>query len=274
MRRRRRIAYDHENHERWLISYADFITLLFAFFVVMYAVSAVNEGKYRVLAETLGGAFGKSAGADAPVPHTTPHGLQPLADRSPSGQLSPAALPPELKQRTLKQQQAMEEQAHMTEVAENLIDVMAPLVKEGKVRVTQSRRGVSIEMNANLLFAPGRAELEPQSLAVLGALAERLRNEPFKLEVTGHTDIMPISNSIYPSNWELSAVRASSVVRLLAESGIDPARLYAIGREASQPIASNDTAEGRARNRRVELMILSGLPDIVEEIPLRPPAKP
>jgi len=269
MRRRRRITVEHENHDRWLISFADFVTLLFAFFVVMYAISAVNESKYRVLANSLGDAFGRSPSSDAPVPHTTPHGLQPIADRSPSGQLTPMALPPEVKQRTLKQQQAIEEQAHMTEVASNLLEVMAPLVKEGKVRVTQSRRGVSIEINANVLFAAGQAELEPQSLTVLRAVAEQLRTEPFNLEITGHTDDVPISNSIFASNWELSAVRASSVVRLLAENGIAPVRLFAIGREASLPIAPNDTAEGRARNRRVELMILSGLPDTIKEIPVR-----
>jgi chemotaxis protein MotB len=254
-RRRRRIAYDHENHERWLISYADFITLLFAFFVVMYAISAVNEGKYRILASSLGSAFGKAHDADIPVP------LLPTV-----------TLPPEVAQRTLKQQQQIEEQEHMTEVASSLLDVMAPLVKEGQVRVTQSRRGVSIEINANVLFQPGRAELAPQSLAVLRAVADKLKNEPFNLEITGHTDNVPISNSLFASNWELSAVRASSVVRLLADSGIAPVRLLAIGREASQPIASNDTAEGRARNRRVELMILSGMPDKIEEIPVRPNA--
>jgi chemotaxis protein MotB len=253
MRRRRRIASDHDNHDRWLISYADFITLLFAFFVVMYAISAVNENKFRVLAGALGDAFGKAPAGEAPVP-----------------QLTPQALPSEVRQRTLRQQQAIEEQAHMTEVAGNLLDVMAPLAKEGMLRVTQSRRGVSIEINANVLFEPGQAELEPGSLAVLRAVADTLKNEPFNLEITGHTDVVPISNSTYASNWELSAVRATSVVRLLADNGIAPQRLLAVGREASKPIASNDTAEGRARNRRVELMILSGLPDIVEEIPVRP----
>jgi chemotaxis protein MotB len=253
VRRRRRIHYDHENHERWLISYADFITLLFAFFVVMYAVSAVNEGKYRVLASSLGDAFGRqSAADDTPVP-----------------QLAARKLPPEVQARSLKQQQTLEEEAHMTAVAQNLLDVMAPLVKEGKVRVTQSSRGVSIEINANVLFAPGRAELEPQSLDVLRAVAATLRSEPFYLEITGHTDNVPIRNSIFQSNWELSAVRATSVVRLLAANGIAPERLLAIGREATRPIASNATAEGRARNRRVELMILSGMPQTVAEIPVK-----
>jgi chemotaxis protein MotB len=256
MRRRRRIPTDHENHDRWLISYADFITLLFAFFVVMYAVSAVNEGKYRILANSLGDAFGKASGDDMPVP-----------------QMPMVTLPPEVKQRTLKQQQTIEEQAHMTDVASTLLAVMGPLVKEGKVRVTQSRRGVSIEINANVLFEPGKAELQPQSLEVLRAVALTLRDEPFNLEITGHTDNVPIRNSIFASNWELSAVRATSVVRLLADTGIASERLLAIGREASKPIASNDTAEGRARNRRVELMILSGLPDTIEEIPVAPGAK-
>lgn len=251
MRRRRRIAYDHDNHDRWLISYADFITLLFAFFVVMYAISAVSESKYRLLAGSLGQAFGNRA-TDAAVPPPTP------------------ASPPDQTPPTSKQRQAIEEQKHMTEVASTLLDVLAPLVKEGMVRVTQSRRGVSIEINANVLFEPGQAQLEPHSLAVLNAVADTLKNEPFNVEITGHTDVVPISNSTFASNWELSAVRATSVVRLLVERGLAPARLLAIGREASKPIAPNDTAEGRARNRRVEMMILSGLPDTIEEIPVRP----
>ena len=253
MRRRRRIAYDHENHDRWLISYADFITLLFAFFVVMYAISAVNESKYRVLASSLGDAFGR-----APVAGEAPPPL-------PSSPGQPSRTSPNVQ----------EEQAHMTKMASTLLDVMAPLVKEGKVRVTQSRRGVSIEINANVLFEPGRAELQPGSLTVLRAVADKLRNEPFNLEITGHTDLLPISNSVFASNWELSAVRATSVVRLMAENGIAPERMLAIGREASKPIAPNNTPEGRSRNRRVELMILSGLPDTVEEIQVRPnPARP
>lgn len=254
MRRRRRIDLDHDHHDRWLISYADFITLLFAFFVVMYAVSAVNQNKYRVVANSLGDAFGKPptrvSARVSPLPKATKYtdAVQPITKLS----------------------QTIEEQAHMTVVANSLLDVMAPLVKEGQVRMTRSRRGVSIEINANVLFAPGRAELHPQSLAVLSAVAEKLKTEPFNLEITGHTDVVPISNSAFASNWELSAVRAASVVRLLANHGIVPTRLYAIGREASQPIASNDLAEGRARNRRVELMILSGKPDVIEQLPVHP----
>ena len=257
MRRRRRITLDHENHERWLISYADFITLLFAFFVVMYAVSAVNESKYRVLANALGDAFGKTAAQD-----TAPQPVPQLGNAR--------VLPPEVRQRTLREQQALEEREHMTEVANKLLDAMGPLIKDGKVRVTQSRRGVSIEINANVLFKPGEASLEPDSLGVLRAVAQTLAPEPFNLEITGYTDNVPISSTLFPSNWELSATRASSVVRLFADNGISPERLLAIGREASHPVASNGTPEGRARNRRVEIMILSGMPDVVEEIPVQP----
>ncbi len=251
MRRRRRIRSDHENHDRWLISYADFITLLFAFFVVMYAVSAVNEQKYRVVAESLGGAFGKlTVGGQVPP-------AQPAASASRAG------APPE------PGRLVQEEAAYMNKVASSLLDVLGPLVQEGKVRITQGRRGVSIEINANVLFQPGKAALEPGSLAVLRAVADRLRDEPFNLEITGHTDLLPISNSLFASNWELSAVRATSVVRLLAANGIAPERMQAIGREATRPVAPNNTPEGRARNRRVELMILSGLPDTLEELPVR-----
>jgi chemotaxis protein MotB len=257
MRRRRRIRSDHENHDRWLISYADFITLLFAFFVVMYAVSAVNENKYRVVADALGGAFGKItvAGEGAGT--------------------RPPELSPEARAYIERGRLVQEEVAHMNEVASSLLDVLGPLVKEGKVRITQGRRGVSIEINANVLFQPGQAELEVASRDVLRSVAERLRDEPFNLEITGHTDLLPISNSTYASNWELSAMRATSVVRHLAENGIAPERMQAIGREATRPVAPNNTPEGRARNRRVELMILSGMPDPVEELPLgKRPAKP
>lgn len=233
---------ERDNHERWLISYADFITLLFAFFVVMYAISSVNESKYRILSDSIVDAFGK----DVPArPVTVPEPVSKQAE--------------------------IREEEDMTDVAGAIIDAMGPLVKEGKVRITRSRRGVSVEINANVLFAPGSAELEPGSLKALNAVAGILRNQKFNLEITGHTDNVSISNSIYASNWELSAVRASSVARLFAGNGIDPVRLTAVGREASQPVESNDTAEGRARNRRVTLLILSGLPDEVKEIPIRKP---
>jgi chemotaxis protein MotB len=249
--RKRRVKFPLDNHERWLISYADFMTLLFAFFVVMYAISSVNENKYRVVSESIDAAMGKIP-LDAAQPAT------PAVHLSPSLQ-------------TLTQTKDIQrhEQNQMSGVASNILDAMSPLMRDGKVRVTQNRRGITIEINANVLFHPGRANLETGSLKVLESVARVLINEPYNIEIAGHTDDVPISNSSFISNWELSAVRASSVVRLFADSGIQSTRLTAIGRADSQPVEPNATAEGRARNRRVELMILSSLPDPVAELPIK-----
>jgi chemotaxis protein MotB len=233
-----------ENHERWLISYADFITLLFAFFVVMYAISIVNEGKYRVLSDALGDAFGgRNATAE---PHTTVEQNFTL---------------PNIIAR--KRAEAMRrEQERLALLARNLSATLAPLVKSGKVRVTQTGRGVSVEINASALFDQGDATVLPESRPILQAVAGLLKDDPHAVQVEGHTDIAPISNALFPSNWELSAVRASSVVRLFIDTGMAPGRLTAVGHGSNLPVASNDGAEGRARNRRVAVTILSALPDM------------
>ena len=137
------------------------------------------------------------------------------------------------------------------------------------MRVTQNSRGVSVEINASVLFDPGDAALTAESDQVLRALAVLLKNDPHAVQVEGHTDPTPIKNALFPSNWELSAVRASSVVRLFIDSGVAAERLTAVGHGANIPVASNDTAEGKARNRRVAVTILSALPDTTTEIPPR-----
>ncbi len=251
MMRRARKRYDEEpdNHERWLISYADFITLLFAFFVVMYAISSLNVGKYRVFSDAIGDAFGLRRGAP-PIVMDAPQSIQ---------------LPnPALKRRL---EALRREREQMARLAQDLLSTLAPLIKEGKVRVTQNSRGVSVEINASVLFEPGEAKLATESNQILRAVAVLLRGDPHAVQVEGHTDRQPISNSNFPSNWELSAVRASAVVRLFIDSGVAPARLTAVGHGDNHPLASNDTAEGRARNRRVAVTILSALPDPVVEAP-------
>jgi chemotaxis protein MotB len=248
---RKRYQEDTENHERWLISYADFITLLFAFFVVMYAISVVNVGKYRVLSDALGDAFG-GRGA-AVVPSTAVEQTFTL---------------PNIVAR--KRMEAMRrEKDRLTMLARDLTATLGPLVKEGKVRVTQNSRGVSVEINASVLFAPGDATLTGASREALSAVAVLLKNDPHQVQVEGHTDDVPIANPLFPSNWELSAVRASSVVRLFIDNGMAPARLTAVGHGANLPVASNDTPEGRARNRRVAVTIISALPDVTTEVPAR-----
>ncbi|NHZ32440.1 flagellar motor protein MotD [Massilia rubra] len=250
---RKKYEAEHENHERWLISYADFITLLFAFFVVMYAISVVNEGKYKVFSVSLGDAFGGKDQKTASVASSNVPQLIVLPD-------------PLIKRRA----EAMRsEKERLTNLAQKLTSTLAPLVREGKVRVTQNSRGVSVEINASVLFDPGDATLTPESDQALRALAVLLKDDPHAVQVEGHTDPTPIRNALFPSNWELSAVRASSVVRLFIDSGVAPERLTAVGHGANIAVASNDTPEGRARNRRVAVTILSALPDTTTEIPTR-----
>jgi len=241
MTRRKRWVEDNENHERWLISYADFITLLFAFFVVMYAVSVVNVGKYKVLSDALGDAFG---GRGAATKTNTAIEVE--------------ALPLSNIIAHKRAEAAKRDRERLDLLARKLNSVLKPLVDSGKVRVTQTARGVTVEINASVLFYEGDAGLTGNARETLGAVASLLKDDSHAIEVEGHTDNTPIANAAFPSNWELSAVRASSVVRLFIESGVAEGRLAAVGRGANRPVASNDDPIGRARNRRVAVTILSG----------------
>ncbi|BBB66272.1 flagellar motor protein MotD [Undibacterium sp. YM2] len=253
---RKKYHEEPDNHERWLVSYADFITLLFAFFVVMYAISSLNEGKYRVLSNSLTGAFGK-------VMTVNPKPVDAQLEQK--IKLDPLPL---VKNRI--NEGLRKEKAQMTTMAKDIMTVLEPLVREGKVRVTQTSRGITIEINASLLFAPGDARLNVDSIQALRAIAGVLKLDTHAIQVEGHTDNLPISNPIFPSNWELSAVRASTVARLLTENGVDENRVTAVGQGAKLPVSDNDTPEGRARNRRVSVTILAVLPEPVIEVPLSP----
>jgi chemotaxis protein MotB len=259
---RKKFEEEHDNHERWLVSYADFITLLFAFFVVLYAVSSVNEGKYRVLSNSLGSAFGKASTAPLPIIHGEDQPVFLLRPRENAQQRQQAE--------TLRQQTEIlrREKDKMTVIARDILKTLAPLVGQGKVRVTQTSRGVNVEINASVLFSPGEAKMTDESGQALKAVAQVLKDDPHAIQVEGHTDNLPISNAIFPSNWELSAVRASSVIRLFIENGVAENRLTAVGYGANKPVSDNDTPEGRLRNRRVEIMILSTLPEKVTEVPV------
>lgn len=217
---RKPIEDEPDNHDRWLVSYADFVTLLLAFFVVMYAISSVNEGRYRVVSESLVKAFQTKETVPAGNVPPPPQGMQGIAD--------------------------------------GISQVLDPLMKDGRVRVTQSARGIAIEINAAVLFEPGQAELQGDSASVLASVAKVVAQTPNGLEVEGHTDNSPINSPQFPSNWELSAARASRVVRLFAQAGVAPERMAALGYAEFRNIESNDTPEGRARNRRVTVVILSG----------------
>jgi chemotaxis protein MotB len=240
---RRKPEDDSENPDRWLVSYADFITLLFAFFVVMYAISSVNQGKYRQLSSSISTAFTSenttiSSGIKKDTKNQSPSFIKP---------------PPLTQLRNLKLKR---ERESMTAMGLNLSNNLSPLIKDGKVRVVQNNRGIRIDINDSLLFTSGSAELAETATDILNEIAKLLQENNHAIQVEGHTDNTPIHTAVFFSNWELSAVRASSVVRMFSSIGITENRLSALGFGSAQPISENDTPTGRAKNRRVSIMIL------------------
>ena len=246
---RRSRRHEPENHERWLISYADFITLLFALFVVLYAMSRVDESKYKMFSNSLNFAFGSVSfgkqGAVDPA-RTSPQNEQELLLK---------ALVEKRNARIAEQQRKQNEV--MQTMVKNLNQAMDPLVKSDLVNVNQTPRGVVVDINASALFEQGDAVLQRSAARTLSAVAKILEAGTQAIEVEGHTDDIPIFTPQFPSNWELSAARASSVVRLFIEQGILAERLRAVGLASYHPISSNETAEGRVRNRRVTVIILA-----------------
>ena len=260
MSRRKKQEDDHENHERWLVSYADFITLLFAFFVVMYSLSSVNEGKYRVLSDSLLSAFRSVNVNDSGQQIVVPP-IAPVAAMPP---------PPPPERVTQPDEAAVEKEAaaaRLKNMADEIRQVLEPLTRDGQVIVTEGVNGITVEINASVLFPPGDAALGSTAGAALRAVAQVLVGSTFPITIEGHTDNIPISTVRFPSNWELSAVRASSVVRLFVETGIRGDRLTAAGYGDQRPISDNLNEEGRARNRRVTILIESMVP---EERPVAP----
>jgi chemotaxis protein MotB len=246
MARRKQIHEEHENLERWLVSYADFITLLFAFFVVMYAISSVNEGKYRVLSDAIVHAFNEKQTSERMINLGEKDTAVLGGTGKPIGKSTPQRIPP----KTAETEQ-------MKAIAKDVQGAMASLVKQGQVRVTQSARGITVEINASTLFASGDATLQPTSAQALAAVAKVLAETDNPIQIEGHTDNIPIQSPNYPSNWELSSARAGSVVRLLTEAGVPAGRLVAIGYADNKPLDTNASPDGRARNRRVNVLILN-----------------
>ena len=259
---------EHENHERWLISYADFITLLFAFFVVMYSVSSVNEGKYRVLSDALVAAFRSSAKSLEPIQigelskDKKPAAMvSSIVDQQSIGVGNEQRSPPMLKSEAGATEQAIDQKkvqgvAVIMQMADEIEQAMSELIQQDLIAVRRGALWIEVEIKTSILFPSGSARLQPESLPVLKDLAKILRQFPHPVRVEGFTDSVPISTTAFPSNWELSAGRAASVVNLFATEGMDPKRLAAIGFAEFRPIADNQTAEGRGKNRRVVIVVL------------------
>ncbi len=265
MSRRHRRHEEHVNHEAWAIPYGDLLTLLLAFFVVMYAISSVNEGKYRVMSDSLYAAFRGApralepvqtgplhSGADAPLsgspsPQAGHASLAPISAPAPPA----AALSPEAAARHAAAAEAL---AH---VADQVGDAMSDLIRRQQITVRRNDLWVEVEIRSDLLFPSGSAQLAPQAMEVIEQVAGVLAPLPNAVRVEGHTDNLPIRTAAFVSNWELSAARAGSVVRVFSGHGVDAARLAVVGLGDQHPLQSNDTVQGRTANRRVAIVILS-----------------
>lgn len=231
---------EHENHERWLVSYADFITLLFAFFVVMYSISSVNVGKYRTVSESI-----KAALNPIVTPPSSPSAFSLNANK-------PALTAPntpgsrEVAMRRLR----------------NLVQVIKGVPQMSLVRIVEQVNGdIVIVIPDQLLFNSGEAAVRPEALRFLEGLGAAILELDRHTRVEGHTDNVPIRTAQFPSNWELSAARAVMVVRVLSELyGVPAGRLAAVGHADARPITANADAEQRAKNRRVEVVILEQAP--------------
>ncbi|MGO4702126.1 flagellar motor protein MotD [Dyella sp. 2RAB6] len=258
---------DHVNHEAWAIPYADLMTLLLAFFVVMYAVSVVNEGKYRVMSESIIEAFNgnnkqiqpvqtNSATAPAPVPakrstSTTPPSLRPrLAVPLPT-----QSLPPQMTQGALTTRETAQE--NLQKIQDEVEHALQPLIDQSLVVVRRTQSWLEIEIRTDILFPSGVARISSEADTTLRSVAGILAPFPNPLRVEGYTDDKPINTSVFPSNWELSAARAASVARLFADNGVDPNRMGIMGWGQYRPAADNANEEGRNRNRRVLVVVLS-----------------
>ena len=265
---------EHTNHEAWAIPYGDLITLLLAFFVVMYALSSVNEGKYRLLSDSLYAAFRGEPRTLEPVEvgqHQAGAGADSrtgvLQQQRPDPSHSPPAGPlvqlaPELPKiastrATELAEQAERRDAALTRVADQVESALSDLVKRNLMTVRRNELWVEVELRTDILFPSGSAQPAPGAVPVLERLAQVLVPLPNSVRVEGYTDNVPIRTSAFYSNWELSAARAGSVVRVLASQGIDPRRLAVVGYGEQRPTQSNATPEGRNANRRVVIVILS-----------------
>lgn len=244
----RRTIEHNDNADRWLVSYADFVTLLFAFFVVMYAISSVNEGKYRVLADTMEAAFNTPPKSSKPI--QVGKDLEKISEQQNAiGVAKPIKVEPIKPVET--------QQLQMAKIAEDVQASLKPLIDKDLIKVTKNNLWVEIEINASVLFASGSAQLEAEGTVPLNNLAQVLKNLPNHIDVEGHTDNLAIKTPVFPSNWELSASRAASVVHLFTQQGVAPVRLSAIGYAEYRPANDNATVVGRRQNRRVKIVILA-----------------
>lgn len=224
---------EHENHERWLVSYADFITLLFAFFTSMYAISSVNQGKFRVLSESLAVAFNPSMVTSVRL-NESPRFIN------------------EQRSHVADQFRDM-----FSNYYERLQDELKNLEKEQKLSILYDEKKITIRVSEGMLFEPGSDEIITDAKPVLDEIASVLGEMPNYMSIEGHTDNIPINTLRFPSNWDLSNARALKILKYFVDKHkFDPRKLSATGYGEYRPIDSNDTPSGRMKNRRVDILLM------------------
>jgi chemotaxis protein MotB len=252
---------DHVNHEAWAIPYGDLVTLLFALFTVMYAMSSVNEGKFRVLSDAMIAAF-----------HGAPKTMQPVnigekesgkgGDKRLTG-ITPTALIKVKSQQSISPPVATPSDkdvpGSLIRLEHQVQEAMRSLIDAKLITVRRENLWLEIEINTDILFPSGSGAFSTAAEPVLDKLAEVLKPFPNPIRVEGHTDDRPIHTSAFPSNWELSAARAASVVHQFTKQGIDPLRLEIVGFGEFHPRQPNDSNEGRNANRRVAVLVLEAV---------------
>lgn len=247
MSRSRKIAHGHVNHERWVISYADFVTLLFAFFVVMFATANADKGKARAVAEAVKAALD---------PKANPHAREIIRE-------------------ALKNKIKVDPKAPVQELKASLDllqDKLHDEIQRGEVELTMEPRGLTISFKQAALFDSGEADIKPSASAALEKVADAILKLPNQIRLEGHTDNVPINNEHFRNNWELSSARSIAVLQFLTNRFQVPVKRLAVSGYADvAPVASNDDEAGRSRNRRVDVVILSSLASNWE--PERTPAQ-
>ncbi len=256
---RRNFNRESENTDRWLVSYADFITLLFAFFVVMYSVSQVHEGKFKILSETLTDAFAQPERSLQPIQV----GEVNKADTTTSGESS---YPNDY----VEAESTEEIDESFKELRADLDKSLKELVDAGLVKIRSNQNWIEIDMGSGLLFESGEDNLSANANLTLKTIVDtgNFKNRQHAIMIRGYTDNIPIQSRRFPSNWSLSAARAVSVLHRLEQSGISASRMAVEGYGEQQPKASNRTAAGRKENRRV-VMAISRLPPRKSELELQ-----
>jgi chemotaxis protein MotB len=279
---------EHVNTEAWAIPYGDLVTLLLALFVVLYSTSSVNQGKYRVLAESLVAAFRGQPSTSTPVAINKPaqgkagdsnmNGVRPstLMKLSPTkkaieakpfpdgnsnaeGSSGVYSNPGEQAEPDAKDVKPIASTGGRTPALQymgNAIKAaLKDLIAKDAVRVREGQHSLEVELRTDVLFASGVAQLEPSARTVIQQIGEIIKPFPNTVRVEGHTDSRPITTAIFPSNWELSAARAANVVQLLTQTGLERQRMMVVGFGDNRPVADNATVEGRNANRRVIIVV-------------------